>query len=32
EHKAMPNPSINDILDADCWARQRALSLCENKK
>ncbi len=32
EHKAMPNPSINDILDADRWARQRALSLCENKK
>lgn len=32
EHKAMPNPSINDILDADCWARQRALSLCTNKK
>ncbi|MCK4240211.1 MAG: 1-deoxy-D-xylulose-5-phosphate reductoisomerase [Candidatus Atribacteria bacterium] len=32
EHKAMPNPSINNILDADCWARERALSLCENKK
>jgi len=26
------NPSINDILDADHWARQSALSLCTNKK
>ena len=32
DHKTMPNPSINDILEADYWARQRALSLCENKK
>jgi len=32
EHKTMSNPSINDILDADYWARQSALSLCENKK
>ena len=32
DHKTMPNPSINDILDADYWARQSALSLCENKK
>ncbi len=32
DHKTMQNPSINDILDADYWARQSALSLCENKK
>jgi len=32
DHKTMPNPSITDILDADYWARQSALSLCENKK
>ncbi|KUK56391.1 MAG: 1-deoxy-D-xylulose 5-phosphate reductoisomerase [Atribacteria bacterium 34_128] len=32
EHKPKYNPNINDILDADYWARKRALSLCANTK
>ncbi len=32
EHKPKPNPNISDILDADCWARERALSFCTNNK
>jgi len=32
EHKPKHNPNINDILDADYWARERALSLCTNNK
>ena len=30
-HKPKLNPSISDILDADYWARQRALYLCTNQ-
>ncbi|MCK4308936.1 MAG: 1-deoxy-D-xylulose-5-phosphate reductoisomerase, partial [Candidatus Atribacteria bacterium] len=32
EHKAKYNPNINDILDADYWARERALNFCMNIK
>ena len=32
EHKAKYNPNINDILDADYWARERALNFCINAK
>jgi len=32
EHKPKYNPNISDILDVDCWARERALNFCENKK
>ena len=32
EHKAKYNPNINDILDADSWARERALNFCMNIK
>jgi 1-deoxy-D-xylulose-5-phosphate reductoisomerase len=32
EHKAKYNPNINDILDADCWAREKALNFCVNAK
>lgn len=28
EHKPKYNPNINDILDADYWARERALNFC----
>jgi len=31
EHKTIPNPSINDILEADHWARNNALNLIANK-
>jgi len=30
EHKPKYNPNINDILDADYWARERALNFCTN--
>lgn len=32
EHKPKQNPNINDILDADYWARERALNFCINNK
>ena len=32
EHKPKHNPNINDILDADYWARERALDFCMNLK
>jgi len=32
EHKPKYNPDINDILDADYWARERALNFCINIK
>ncbi len=32
EHKPKHNPNINDILDADYWARERALDFCMNVK
>jgi len=32
EHKPKYNPNINDILDADYWAREKALNFCINKK
>ena len=32
EHKPKYNPNINDILDADYWARERALNFCINVK
>ncbi len=32
EYKPKYNPNINDILDADYWAREKALSFCINKK
>lgn len=32
EHKPKYSPNISDILDADYWARERALSLCASKK
>jgi len=32
EHKPKYSPSISDILDADYWARERALSFCTNLK
>lgn len=28
EHKPKQNPNLNDILDADYWARERALNFC----
>jgi 1-deoxy-D-xylulose-5-phosphate reductoisomerase len=31
EHKPKCNPNINDILDADYWARERALKFCITK-
>ncbi|MBA3063320.1 MAG: 1-deoxy-D-xylulose-5-phosphate reductoisomerase [Atribacteria sp.] len=31
EHKPKYNPNISDILDADYWARERALNFCINK-
>jgi len=30
EHKPKYNPNISDILDVDCWARERALNFCIN--
>ncbi len=30
EHKPKYNPNISDILDADYWARERALNFCIN--
>ena len=32
EHKPKYNPNISDILDADYWARERALNFCINIK
>lgn len=32
EHKPKYNPNINDILDADYWAREKALNFCMNNK
>ncbi|MBA7497867.1 1-deoxy-D-xylulose 5-phosphate reductoisomerase [subsurface metagenome] len=32
EHKPKYNPNISDILDADYWARERALNFCINAK
>ena len=32
EHKPKYNPNINDILDADYWARELALNFCINLK
>jgi len=32
EHKPKYNPNINDILDADYWAREKALDFCMNVK
>jgi 1-deoxy-D-xylulose-5-phosphate reductoisomerase len=32
EHKPKYNPNISDILDVDCWARERALNFCANLK
>ena len=32
EHKPKYNPNISDILDADYWARERALDFCINIK
>lgn len=32
EHKPKQNPNINDILDADYWARETALNFCINNK
>jgi len=32
EHKINHSPDINDILDADYWAREKAVSLCTNIK
>jgi len=32
EHKINHNPDINDILDADYWAREKAVNLCTNIK
>jgi len=32
EHKPKQNPNINDILDADYWAREKALNFCMNNK
>lgn len=32
EHKPKQNPNINDILDADYWARETALNFCINIK
>jgi len=32
EHKPKYNPNINDILDADYWAREKALNFCANVK
>ena len=32
EHKLKYSPNISDILDADYWARERALNFCTNKK
>ena len=32
EHEPKYNPNISDILDADYWARERALNFCINTK
>jgi 1-deoxy-D-xylulose-5-phosphate reductoisomerase len=32
EHKPKYNPNISDILDADYWAREKALNFCMNIK
>lgn len=32
EHKPKYNPNIDDILDADYWAREKALNFCTNLK
>jgi len=32
EHKPKYNPNINDILDADYWAREKALNFCQKEK
>lgn len=32
EHKPKYNPNIDDILDADYWAREKALNFCKNLK
>jgi len=32
EHEPKYNPNISDILDADYWARERALNFCMNAK
>jgi len=32
EHKPKYNPNINDILDADYWAREKALNFCMTNK
>ena len=32
EHKPKYNPNINDILDADYWAREKALDFCMDAK
>jgi 1-deoxy-D-xylulose-5-phosphate reductoisomerase len=32
EHKSKFNPDISDILDADYWAREKALNFCMNVK
>ena len=32
EHKSKFNPDISDILDADYWAREKALNFCMNIK
>ena len=32
EHEPKYNPNISDILDADYWARERALNFCMNTK
>ena len=31
EHKPKYNLNISDVLDADCWAREKALDFCINK-
>jgi 1-deoxy-D-xylulose-5-phosphate reductoisomerase len=32
EHKTKYNPNISDILDADYWAREKALNFCQKEK
>ena len=32
DHKTKYNPNINDILDADYWAREKALNFCQKEK
>jgi len=31
EHKPKYNLNISDVLDADCWAREKALDFYKNK-